>query len=398
MSVRALEVVAAGWLLLGATACGPGWSVQQIDCDRILDASDADQLTGVLAEAAPGECVIPASGEYEGTFTIPAGVALAGSERNPPIFLGGTAGTPALILEGGEGSLVANLEITSANGHGLVMLGGPSRAQRVRLSAPRGLALLLRCAEAGCDRERIDLIESEIHDSLNGILISGVNAHLEDNDLHDFDGVSIEAGIGLAMTEGASVESLRDRVTGAGEVAVLVDGAATTSVFEDISVVENRGRGLWAQFLRGSAEVPALRIDGVASEFASNSIVGLGGLDVVGIVVGTCIVRDTTAIALSTDQGPRTEVGDGIGLFGGASEVSIGDGVILRANARAGLLVDQGGTSIVVGTAIVEPGASGFGIVVQRTTNLVELATGLSADDPGALLGVAQEPLRLPGI
>ncbi|MDF1565434.1 MAG: hypothetical protein P1V51_20525 [Deltaproteobacteria bacterium] len=399
MSSKGMQIVAGTLLLAAAAGCGGGgaWPLDRVQCERNLEAKGEDELRELLSGAVEGDCVQPARGEYSGSFLVPAGVVLAGNEKEPPVFLGGAAGEPALILEGGPGSLVAHLDVASDAGHGLLVLGGPARVMRSRLSAPKGVGLVLRCFESGCDTARVEILENEIHDSLNGIVIEGVNAFLEDNDLHDFDGVSIEAGIGLSVTGGATLQSDRMSVRGAGEVAVLVDGAETKSAFTDLIVSENRGRGVWAQFLRGTIDAPALTIDGATSEITGSAIVGLGGIDAQGIVVGTCRVRDTAPIELLTDQG-YANVGDGVGLFGGSGEVSLRDGLEVSGNARAGLLVDEGGTSIVVGTAIVEPGTGGFGVVIQRTTNAVDLDASLNQDDPGAILGVAASPLNVPGV
>lgn len=382
-------------LLFVATGCEVGWPLAEIECERELFAADAEQLTGLLSEAVPGDCIVAEKGEYAGSFTIPTGVAVSGRERNPPLFIGEKAGETALILMGGETSLVAHVQIDTPEGHGLMVVGGPARVLNSDLSAPKGLALTLRCATEGCNGNRIDVIGNEIHDSLNGILVHGVVARLDDNDLHDFDGVSIQAGIALAIGGDAAIDASRNRVTGAGEAAVLLDGGGTTAAFTDLSVIDNRGRGLWAQGLQGTRELPALTIGG-ASEFVRNTIVGIGSTDAVGIVMDTCIVRDTVAVEAVTGLG-TAKVGDGLGLFGFSSEVTIGAGVTFSGNERAALLVDSGGTGIVIGNAIVEPGAGGFGIVIQRTTNSVELAAGMSADDPGEVLGVVAGPVGVPG-
>ncbi|MDF1565437.1 MAG: hypothetical protein P1V51_20540 [Deltaproteobacteria bacterium] len=372
-------------LSLGAS-CGSPEVPEGTECAEVHSAGGSSALSRALEAAKPGDCVVLGNGTYEGHFKLPAGVTLIAGEDKLPLLQAEGTDDPVLQVEGGALSRVVGLEIVATGGQGIDVREGPASLENLSVTAPGDIAVYLGCPAAGCSPEAVvEVVDSRLHGSqvglwADGILVATSGVLLEDN----VDSSAIE-GYGALVTRGGRLEGNGDRIIGNGGMGLLADGAETTAELLDVEVSENDGPGVWVQGLRGSIGVPSLYVDGATSTIASNAKAGIGSVDTVGIVVGTCIVRDTRPVPWPEGGGNVSQVGDGIALLRGTAEVNLGAEAALSSNDRAQVLVDQGGAGIVVGTAIVDPGAGRYGVVVQNTTGAVDINSTVQTDTPPTL-------------
>jgi hypothetical protein len=158
-------------------------------------------------------------------------------------------------------------------------------------------------------------------------------------------------------------------------------------------VRDNLGRGIWAQGLTGTAASPRLRLTDASIE--RNHLVGLGLRSSGGLTVtGGRIASTITGPASTPMPGVFVMVGDGLGLFENTGEVRA-ESVTLEANERSQALIDTAATGVVLAPSItVTPGAA-MGVVLQRTTVMVD-APMPTVPQPGQELPVSAPTLALP--
>ena len=77
-------------------------------CDRLLVPGGT--LGEALATAKGGDCVLLATGTYEGSFVLPKDVSLAGGD-GATVVLKAVGTDPVLRIEGGSRSVVRGLKI-----------------------------------------------------------------------------------------------------------------------------------------------------------------------------------------------------------------------------------------------------------------------------------------------
>jgi hypothetical protein len=104
--------------------------------------------------------------------------------------------------------------------------------------------------------------------------------------------------------------------------------------------VSNNLRGIWGQHISQTVS-ETLIVEGAT--VTNNTGIGLGIDDTsLGVTVTSCVVRDTSMVALPVLVGGVSagaeNVGDGVNWFG-ASQMAV-DGLTVSGSARASLLID----------------------------------------------------------
>ncbi len=388
---RALTLLA----LLPLTACSSASEDDSppdgVSCGSRVVVGDQAGLTGALAGAGGGSCVLLRSGSLSGAFTVPKGVTLAAA-KGAVVKVASPSEEPAVTL--GEGASLVGVGIGASKGVGVAVRGGRARVTDVTVTGSASAALAILC-DAGCpeDADAIVLTRVVLEKSQMGLWVSGAPVRWTGGESREHATTSLTLAAGVVAQDGARVELSGVKVLRNQGVGVLLDGAATRGVLTDVTVSENRERGLWAQKLQGSAEKPALEIKG-SSAFERNRIVGLGGLESRGIIFVGGRVADTAAAPLVTNLGQTEDVGDGIGLFGGTGDARF-ETVELASNARAAGIVDNGARGIIFVGGRIAAGVSGLKIVVQNTTVPVGTDTS-STTTASKVLGISSAALSTP--
>jgi hypothetical protein len=356
--------------------------------------ADADSLTAALASAAAGSCVLVAGATYSGTFTIPAGVTLAGANGAQVRLTGGTSTEPVVSIAGGTGSGLWNIGVTNAAGVGVAVRNGGASLSNVNVSGAQSSAFAALCQGSSC----LDSASAVVMDNVTlttsslGAWVSGALVQMSDSNVTNETSTSLTGGIGIVVLGGGRLELTDVQVTGNDGVGVLVDGSGgTTALIQGGSVSNNTDRGIWAQNLSGTMASPALSIQASAmgpTVVQNNQVVGVGAVNSHGIIFVGGSVLGTRLAPVVTSLGTTDQVGDGVGFFGGSSEVQL-DALTISQNGRAGAIVDDNiGAIIFVGGSVL-PGSSGLLVVVQDTQDETDVTV------PHADLSTTKAPLAV---
>jgi hypothetical protein len=358
-----------------------------LQCSQLVSAGgDSSSLTAALAGASPGSCVLLEQATYEGVFSVPAGVTLASPQGVRGVLRGGTSTQPTVLLVGAVGSGLSNLDVQVTGGVGLDINGGPVLISDVSVSGATGAAAAASCSQPCTSTTSVALSDVDLGTSLVGLSVSGAFVTWNGGASHDHGSMGqLAGGDGIVASQGATLQLTGVTVTNNAGVGVLVDGAGGTSAtLANVTVSGNAGRGIWAQNLTGSASAPALTL--TQTTVTQNRIVGVGVLASSGVVVTGGSIDSTIDAPVATDVGSVQNVGDGVDLFGGSSDVRI-DSAAITNNARAAGVIDAAGTGIdVVNTNVLASGSSLL-FVVQRSTNPVGV--------PSASTSSVQTPLPI---
>lgn len=352
-------------------------------CERIKAAGKG--LTEALAASMPGDCVIAAEGTWTGSFVVPVDVSLAASEGERVVLKGDGSANPVLTVMGGSRSSVRNVEIDTAGGGGIVIDPGPANLFGVSIAGARKTALVASCMRGACAGETV-IQDSQLSKSATGVIISGAKVRIEGGRIAQMAGTGLSDGSGVVAFGGAHLTMNGVTVEGNQAVGVLVDGTSTHAALRNCIVKNNLGRGVWIQ----QATDGGVSVTG--GEVTGNALVGLGARDSAGLTFSGVTVQDTKAVRVAIDLGNFEDVGDGIGLFTGVTDVKM-ESVVSRRNARAQILVDEIGKAIRMGTPDVSGGL--FRVVVQRTSAMVDVPPAV-LDTPGRLLTVENSAQSVP--
>lgn len=173
-------------------------------------------------------------------------------------------------------------------------------------------------------------------------------------------------GVVVGAIEGGPPGSLLGEaleVEGVGRIGVLVDDARVELV--RARLVGNAGGGLWAQ--RSSAQV-----DLAETELGSNGFVGVGATLGARLDLRDSTVRGTTLVDTRAGR-----IGDGVGVFEGATASISGNRIV--DNARAGVLFDA--SSGLVSENIVR--APEIGVQLQSSADRVVETEGNDISEAG---------------
>lgn len=327
--------------------------------------ADAASLRDALARATPGTCVVATAAQYQGEFTVPAGVIL-GAEPGVSVALTGTqAATPTLTL--GAGATLTGLRVVNAPGIGV--LGAPGvQLLDVKVDGALAAGVVFWCEEDCRTAGPAALQGVELTGNAVGLVVHGSTVNVTGGKVSGSRSTAIASGYGVVVSAGAVFQMTDTAVEDNQEVGLLVDGALDTSAsLLQVKLQHNQGRGLWAQGLLGSPSSTRLQLSGCVVE--GNRIVGLGTRASRGVRVDGGRMSGTLLGQAMSAAGTLVSVGDGLGLFAGSGDVLV-DGATLENNARSQVLIDDGALGLRVQNSTVNAGTA-QGVVVQRTTQVV---------------------------
>lgn len=371
-----------------------------VSCSSVATAATSDAAKAAVASAAPGSCVVLTGASFAGPFEVRAGVSLV-AEAGKRVTITGAAAGPTLTL--GEGSLAAGLDVVDAGGVGIAVRAANARLSDVKVSGAKNAALAVLCNESatpGCARGAVSIEGTSLEKSALGLWVSGAHVVMKGGRSGDHAASTGIAGAsGVVAVEGAKLELDGVTVEKNQGTGVLVDGATTVASIKNGTISENAERGVWAQRLAGTLDAPALRIEG--TQISKNRITGVGGVAARGIIIVGGIVAKTVATPIATNLAGTEDVGDGVGLFDGSSDLKL-DGVALEDNGRAAGVFDTlapRGIIIVGGIgAKVTAGGSGLKLVVQNSKDADVRIPEVDRSTPAAALGVSAPKLTLPSV
>lgn len=359
------------------------------------NAACAD-LTGALAGARAGDEVRLGACRVEGSFTVPAGVTLAGAAMDASTVAG------SVTLE--DGAALADLAVHAERGTAIEVRGGSARLTRVDVTGP-------------ITPENADTIPPTADPTMtatHGIVLDGAGTEaapvtLEDVRVSGFAAFGVLAvdsvvewtsgsasdnlGVGIAADGGSirlvDVEACRTlsglRTLPAYGV-MLTGGEATTS---NLSSCDNRGIGVVQDsatvvhsdlVASGNSEPAVWAQRGGRLELAGTGTVvsDNGGAGIVVARTPDVLIRDAQIDATRitrrlVDDGAlrNVDIGDGIQvvLDGPTSGIRIED-VVLDGNARAGILFDlpDGGSvddATLGAVTVVATDTTAYGVIAQ---------------------------------
>ncbi len=362
------------------TGCGVRGDLPSgVTCSRWTQARGEAALAQALAAATSGTCVVAQTGKYQQALSVPQGVTLVGESMGAVELAGGSDTVPVVTLA--PNAVLAGVKVTaSAAGFGVSGGGKGQRLFQVSVTGGKKAGVIFWCEEDCRTDEFSELTDTTITGAAVGLMTSGVRVRLKNGAVSKSSGAGLASGYGVVASAGAVLEVEGTTVEQNESLGVLIDGAsATEATLTNVSVKENKGRGLWAQGLTGTMAAPRLRL--VNATLERNVLAGFGARSSTGIVVtGGRITGTVTGASTGEAPGQVVMVGDGLGLFGGTGDLRV-DGVSLEANQRTQALVDSAGAGVVFAPNVTVTAGSAQGLVVQRTTPVVE---GMNVTRPAA--------------
>ncbi len=380
--VRVLGVLCSVWVLSCSGLSSHLGAPAGLVCDRLLVPSGT--LTDALAKAKPGDCVLLATGTYEGAFVLPRDVSLAGSD-DATVVLKANGAEPVLRIEGGTRSVVRGLKIIAGEGIGIAIDPGPASLLGVTVTQSTRSAVTSTCTRPDCDQRGVTFKDCIFTANAVGLDVAGATVTVEGGRIADQHGGSLSSGSGVVASAGANLTLKGVTIENNENVGVLIDGPATRAMVEGCTVNGNKGRGVWIQ---GPVGAGAITVWG--GQFTGNSLVGIGARDTSGLTIRNVTVADTQLVKVPIDLSAFENVGDGIGLFFGTRSTTL-EGIVARGNLRAQVIADQCGDGVKVAGDLT---GGQYKLVVQRTASPVD-APAASLDVPGRELTVKGDPIGL---
>jgi len=418
-------------LVLGAAA-GAGCAMETVapheTSSEDLSATsicDATQLASALASATSGSTVQLGECTVTGSFTVPAGVTLAGRgvARTTLVVTGDTVGVS--LTAGAAPSVLRSVTVRTDGSFGVLVTGsGAAAVRNVRVSATRGVGIgaedvrsveltsvrlmgpvtpesagiinpnalpvqtathglvLLRVATAAFTAVQVDgfaAFGALIIDSATtwndggasgnvgtGAMVWGGSATLRDLAL-----TGTFRGLGdhpsdLVLASGARTSTHDVRVTESEGFGLLQDGAGPTT-HRNLVATWNDAGGVWAQ--KGGARLTLL---GPGTALDDNAHAGLVAIDVGLVSVNDAHANRTLLAALEG----IAEAGDAIQLVRTAGSLS---SVSLADNQRAGFFAELGdalSASHYSFTGVTVSGGEGaLGLALQKNGTPLTLVT-----------------------
>lgn len=383
---------------------------------------DAESLEAALAGAAPGDTVRIGACRISGSFTVPAGVTLAGEGAGASVLV--TPGLqPALRLTPGTpGARATDLSVESSANSGVLIRGsGEATLEDASVTATRGMAVAVENIDSltltnvtltgPITRENADGFaaavtpdETATHglvvahagaanlsnvtatgfadiavllvsstttwtgggatDTLGiGVMVYGGTAVLADLDLsRTFQGIRLVPAYGAVFAAGAVVETTNLSVTGGANYGLLHDSASARH--RDLRADDNHDAAVWVQFC------PSFEMSGAATEVAGNRFAGVVVYESENVVVQDAHV-DTSALAVGVfEETGSIQVGDGIQVVHPIGPTTFRN-VTLAGNERVGLLVSLRGESsdlVTIEDVAVDGAGTQLGAVIQGGT------------------------------
>ncbi|MFH1810400.1 MAG: right-handed parallel beta-helix repeat-containing protein [Pseudomonadota bacterium] len=370
-------------------ACQPSLPDGTVCDGRILVADGDETLGRALDEASNGDCVVLRAGSYTGDRSVPAGVVLAG-EKDAEVILRGEQAPAALRLDH-EGATLANLTLRSGTGLGLWITAPAVVVRGVTIEDFAQGAVGIRCQDAGCARGdgTITIDDSVVTRSRYGIGLAAGALRLCSTSSTAHRSTGLSGGIGLFVTGESSLEMTGGEVKDS-DLGMVLDGSGAAISLQDVQVLGNLDRGLWAQGLRGSIDAPALLIRGAQTRISGNGYVGVGLHDSQDVRIEGGRIDGTVLKPVPVELGTVRDIGDGLAVLGSSARIHV-DGAALDNNGRSQALIDSGGEGIQLSArTTVEAQQGQYLVVVQNTQASVDVPANLVS--PVSDLPVRGEP------
>lgn len=385
MKVSALGAVALLWSCIPEPKLPAG-----IVCQRVASpAATASALKQALVGAQAGDCVVAAAGRYQAALTVPAGVSLVGAEGAVVALAGEVSGGPVLTLSAKANA--AGLRVVDAPNLGVLLSPG-AQLLDVSVSNASGIGVVAWCEEDCLVAELATLTNVTVTENAVGLWARGARLKVVGGAVSANRSTSLASGYGVVASHGAVLTMERTIIENNEDVGLLVDGTQeTAAALNDARIRDNRGRGIWAQGLQGTALAPKLELISCAVE--GNALAGLGARSSKGVSVrGGRIAGTLLAKTISAQPGVLIDVGDGVGLFDHSGEAAL-ENVVIEGNERAQVLVDQAGVGVSVLGGTIMGGQQG--VVVQRSSAMVQ-APNIVTPMAGQELDVSAPTLNVP--
>jgi len=386
----------------------------------------ADELTAALAEAGSGDTIEVGTCRVEGSFDVPAGVTLTGTDRLGS-FVVGRSGA---VVNLGEGAKLSNLTVESA-GQAAVLTAAAATIEGALIRASLGIGVGVDRAPAvtlndvqilgpvtAANAGGIGPADGGDVTATHGLVIAGVaNAALTNVNVSGFarfgallatstttwtgGGVSdtlgtalmVEAGAatldgitlcralqgiqlipayGGVFAGGARITSTRLDVCENEGFGILHDGS--TAKHADLAGDTNRSAAVWVQRAASFDMTGALR---------GNAFAGLVAVGSNAVTIRNTQVTDTRKQIRIFDQRLTVEVGDGIQLLGRPQSVLL-EGVSASGNSRVGVLFDlDGGTmpvDAIAGLELIATPDDALGVIAQNGTRTMGWDSNVQRD------------------
>jgi hypothetical protein len=376
-------------LLGAALALLPGCTgtdtAEGLNTGASTPACTAPAISDALSRARPGGTVQLGKCTVTGSFTVPAGVILAGAGAGQTVITA-PAKQPAIVLKpGSTPSAVKDLGIKSAGTAGVLAQGtgtGKARVEGITVTATLGIGLGAEKLESfemqkvtvtgpvtRSTKGSFSIASTPDKAATHGIVLWGVGAadlaEVTASGWTGYGALFIKSG--TRWTGGAASDNL-------GVGVMIVDGQATldgvtlSGTFQDKSgfpgfggvfasaplvtgTPDETAAGAAVTLINGTVhgnEGPGLLYGGGQSlevestEVDGNQFAGLLVAQSSGITVRSSTFGQTKTVALATSE-PAGEIegGDGVQLLGSTQGIHFDD-VQINTNSRGGLLVDIG--------------------------------------------------------
>jgi len=371
-----------------------------VECGEVISAGDdGASMSQALAQAGSGDCVVASGSLYEGTFVVNAGVKLVAAKGASP-QIKGQGDKTAIEVKADPGSLVQGFTVQNG-GIGVLVSGSQGTVKDVSvMGASRSAFAAYRDKSLGgpdtMPAEGVVISNVDLHASGMGLWASNVRITLEGGQISDNAGDNLTSGYGLVAIDGTQLSATATTIKGNSYGVILDGGGGTTAQLTSLKVLSNSERGIWAQKLTGTAAAPALSVEGNDTLIDGNSLTGFGALESKGIIIIGGKISNTQKKPVVTSLGGTAEVGDGVGLFDNTGDVKL-DGVTLEANQRSQALIDQGAKGIIIIGGKITATGDQLKVVVQNTTEDVEVPMG-ALSEGGPMLAVSASPAALSSV
>ena len=389
---------------------------------------DAGELSDALGAASLNDTVTIGECELRGSFTVPAGVTLAGAGTSSRLV---ASGGPAVILTGGrEGAVLRDVAISSAESTAVFAEGGGAVAiYRVRVDASKGIAIRLESVAAASltDVTLTGPVTAEIAATLpptpdaavtatHGlVLVDDAFVVLERVTISGFarfgalaidstvtwtgGGASDTLGVGF-MAEGGSA-TLRDttfcrvfsglRPTPAYGLVFTAGASADTQGVtlcenEGYGMLQNGGRAAHVDLVGSANREPAVwvqqsddfALSGAGSMLDDNALAGIVVVQSTNVSIADAQISGSSLATRIPDVGGVVQVGDGVHLVVDDPAAVTLTNVMLLNNVRAGLLLDfRTGTpdAMDLSSVTVEGTGTALGAIAQDGAGLIPSGT-----------------------
>ena len=366
-----------------------------VACAKVVSATDEKSLVSGLLNVGAGGCVV-LTGSVTSTVPVVVGhdVTLVGAKgsRAALTVTTGAVGALGAISVTGDKAQLGNFDLLDAPGTGIAIVARSVRLFDVKVTGAKKAAVAVLPTTEGGSTATLENVA--IEKSTYGLYAQGegVEVTMTGGRVGENGGTSLSSGVGVVAAGGAKLTLDGVTVEKNEGTGVLFDGKSTRGLIKASTIAENRERGVWAQGLQGTLEAPALAIQD--TQLTKNRIIGMGGIELKGIIIVGGSVKETVASPVPTNLAATEMIGGGIGILGGSTDFKI-ERTNFERNDRAAGVVDGSEVGIIIVGGKVDPGDSGLKFVVQNSKADVQIADADKSVPPKPL-GISAPKIKVP--